>query len=271
MNLSDNLLEIDGVSVERNANRILDRISLRIPRGRHTVILGPNGSGKTSLLKLLLRGFYPSVEDDGHQGIVRILGRDDWQVAELRRRMGIVSSTLDHAFTWGRTGNMTVDEAVASGFTATELPEFGRPLTDDVRAAITQALHRVGESHLVGRRVSTLSTGERRRVLIARALVHEPEILVLDEPTSGLDIAASDWFLKSLRSTLAGSRVTLVLVTHHIDEIIPEIRDVVLLDRGRVVASGAKEEILTRERLSKLFQIEIGLRETDDGFYHWVR
>ncbi len=269
--ISPSLLELDQVSVHRDSNCILDRISLSIARRRHTVILGPNGSGKSSLLKVLVRQFYPSVEDDGHQGKVRILGRDDWIVSELRKRMGIVSTALDFSFSQGRTGRMTVDQAVASGITATELSEFGVEINDEVRSAVSKALALVGESHLMHRHVDTLSTGERRRVLIARALVHQPEILVLDEPTSGLDIAASIHFLETLRRIVAGTSVTLVLVTHHIEEIIPEIDDVVLLDRGRVVESGPKREILVAEKLSGLFRIDITIEPGHDGFYHVAR
>ena len=264
------LLELVDVSVERDANRILDRVSLVIPRGRHTAVLGPNGSGKSSLLKVLLRQFYPSVESDGHQGEVRILGQSEWVVADLRRRMGVVSSTLDFEFSLGRTGRMTVVEAVASGFTSTQLVEFGVEINDDVRVAVDIALSRVGEQHLSNRHVDTLSTGERRRVLIARALINEPEILVLDEPTSGLDLVASFRFLELLSGLVKRDNVTLVLVTHHIEEILPDIEHVVLLDRGRIVADDTKLKILTSGRLSELYQFPIDIHQHASGFFSGV-
>lgn len=261
------LLELIDVTVEREATRILDRVNLTIPRGRHTAVLGPNGSGKTSLLKVLVRQFYPSVEAGGTQGEVRILGQSNWEVAVLRRRMGVVTAGLDLAFSSGRSGRMSVVQAVASGFTATELPEFGLPMTDEVRGAVDEALSRVGGKGLGDRRVETLSTGERRRVLIARALVHAPEILVLDEPTSGLDVAARSGFLQSLRTLIAPGGLTLVLVTHHVEEILPEINHVILLDRGRVSFDGPKPKALQSEPFSRLYRMPIETTLHADGFY----
>lgn len=261
------LLEIDQVTVAREGNTILDRISIQFPRGRHSAVLGPNGAGKTSLLKLLLKQFYPSVGDRGHQGTVKILGRSDWELFDLKRYMGIVSSTLDFSFSIGRTGRMTVLEAVASGFTGTELAEYGPPITPDLRARVESILEKVGMESLVQRRVETLSTGERRRTLIARALVHDPAILVLDEPTTGLDIVARHRFLQMLRSLVTQRELTLLLVTHHVEEIIPEIEHVVLLGDGRISFDGPKEKALTDECLSTLYGSAIQLTRQADGTF----
>lgn len=247
------LLELDDVSVRRGDVPLLAGVSLVIPRGRHTVVLGPNGAGKTSLVRLLDRQLYPSVNDDGTQGRVRILGRDAWDVAVLRRRMGIVSAGLDREFSGGQTGRMTALEAVASGFTATELAAWGLPITPEVRDAAAAALGRVAAAALAPRHVETLSTGERRRVLIARALVHAPEILILDEPTTGLDIAARHTFLGILAGLCRVPGLTVVLVTHHLEEVVPEIAHAVLLAAGRVVFDGPAEQGLAPGRLSALF------------------
>ncbi len=260
------LLELSEVTVWRDQTMILDHVSLSIAAGRHTAIIGPNGSGKTSLLKLLIRQFYPSIVDDGSQGIVKILGRSDWEVARLRRQMGIVSQSLDHHFMTGRSGNMTVRQAVASGFTATELAHVGPRMTDKVDAAVAVATEQVGMTALRDRRLVTLSTGERRRVLIARALVHRPPILVLDEPTSGLDLAATHHFLDVIRDIATGGEVTLLLVTHAINEIIPEIGQVVLMDQGRIVFDGQKRQALESRRLSELFRFEVECHE-DAAWY----
>lgn len=256
------------MTVQRDEVTILDSLSVTIPQGQHTAVLGPNGSGKSSLLNLLLRHFYPSVGAAGHQGAVRILGRSVWEVAALRRQMGVVSSTVDTTFASGRSGRMTAGEAVASGFTATELPEFGVAMTPGTIESVKRALARVDAEPLLGRRVATLSTGERRRVLIARALVHRPRILVLDEPTTGLDIAARHQFLTMLRRIAASGDVTLVIVTHHTEEILPEIEHVVLLERGRVAFAGAKEKALTNDRLSALYKLPVRLVIHEDGT--WV-
>lgn len=268
--LQSPLLELCNVSVVRNGNPILQRINLCIPRQRHTVILGANGAGKTSLLNLLQRKYYPSVEADGTQGCVRILGMEIWEVASLRSQMGIVTSALDHSFSVSRTGRMTVAEAVASGFTATELAEFGIELTPAIRARIERALCRVAAAHLIDRRVSTLSTGERRRTLIARALIHDPQILVLDEPTTGLDIAARYQFLKIVSELIEQHDLTLVIVTHHLEEILPSINHVVLLANGQVQADDEKERVLVDTQLTQAFGIPVHVERSGDGHY-WAR
>lgn len=266
------LLDIDRVTVWRDTTRILDDVSLQVPAGRHTVLLGPNGSGKTSLLKLLMRQFYPSITDDGQQGDVRIQGRSDWDVNQLRQQMGIVTSSLDHDFTIGRSGRMSVVQTVASGFKANRLAKYGPAMTAEVVTRIDDSIERMGLNHLRDRRVGTLSTGERRRTLIARALVHRPAILVLDEPTTGLDIASQHDLLQTLRDLSGQPGLTLFLVTHHINEILPEIDHVVLLSSGRIVAEGAKSAILTASRLRDLFETErigasIDVESNTQGWY----
>ena len=261
------LLELLNVSITRDRNSILDHINANVPCGQHSAILGPNGAGKTSLLKILLKQFYPSVGDNGHQGTVRIMGRSDWEVAELRRHMGIVSASLDFAFSTGRTGRMSVLHAVASGYTGTELAEFGLPITPELRSNIEATLSRVEAASLIHRRVETLSTGERRRTLIARALVHNPPILVLDEPTTGLDIAARHQFLEMLRTLVQDRNLTLLLVTHHVEEIIPEIEHVMLLEKGRIVFAGPKEKALTDQRLTTLYNQPIQVTRRTNGTF----
>jgi iron complex transport system ATP-binding protein len=259
------LVTLRDVSVRRGSGKLLEEISLQIPVGRNTAVLGPNGAGKTSLLRLLTRQYYPSVEVDGPSGEISILGRSDWNVSELRRQMGVVSSTLDQHYSGGRSGRMRVEEAVACGYTATELAAHGVRLTPQVQREVEHALQRVQAAHLLGRTTETLSTGERRRVLIARALVHRPAILILDEPTTGLDLAARWQFLGTLQHLTQSPRTTVVLVTHHIEEIVPGFMHVVLLDRGRVVYDGDRREALTEPRISRLFGVPLRLRRGGDG------
>ncbi len=261
------LIEIENVSVFREQTHILRGVSVRIPRKRHTAVLGPNGSGKSSLLKLLTRDFYPSVEAQGHQGTVLILGESDWEVSRLRRRMGIVTPALDYEFSSGRTGRMTVTEAVASGFTATRLKEFGPRVDQAMADAIAGAIETVKMSDLSGRTLSTLSTGERRRVMIARAIVHDPDIFVLDEPTNGLDMTARALFLEILDSITKQDAMTMVLVTHHIDEIPPAMNHVIMLDQGRVTFDGPKADGLTAPRISSLFRADVHVDARRDGWY----
>lgn len=257
------LLQLVDVTIRRDENLILDSLNLAIPRYRHTVILGPNGAGKTSLLRVLDRQYYPSINQQGFQGSVRILGKDDWEVAQLRRRMGIVAASLDHHFSSGRTGRMRVIEAVASGYTATELAEFGLPITDEIRSSVKRSLDAVDAQSLIERRCDTLSTGERRRVLIARALVHMPDILVLDEPTTGLDLAAKDSFLKMVSSLCHNPRLTVVLVTHHLDEIVQEFDYVLLLSQGKIEIQGRAEETLTSRNISHLYGLPVEVQRSN--------
>lgn len=247
------VLELDAVSVTREGATLLDRVSLSIPPTRHTAVLGPNGAGKTSLLRVLVRDYYPSVDASGRRGLVRILGREEWNVADLRQRMGVVSSSLDDTFSRGRSGRLTVTEAIASGFTGSRLTDEGPPRSAEEQARIAAAIELCDASSIRERRLETLSTGERRRALIARALVHRPELLVLDEPTTGLDPLSRGEFLETLRRLCRQPEMTVLLVTHHLEEIVPEIGHVVLLDRGRVTFDGPTGDALDPGRLGTVF------------------
>lgn len=256
------LLEIDQASVKRGERWILDRLSLRVPTGRHTAILGPNGSGKSTLVKLIAREVYPSVRD-GDRGGLRVFGRDLWHVTELRGLLGIVSPAQEGDF----TGDPPLEsfEAVVSGFFAARGLGPNHRVTEEMRKRAVQSLDLLGAGHLAGREVTSLSSGEARRVLIARALMHRPRALLLDEPCQGLDLASRRRFLESLR-TLAKSGTTLLLITHHIEEILPEIGHVLLLQNGRLLQQGEKDRILTDAALSAAFGLPIRVRRRD-GWY----
>lgn len=264
MNSPASLIEIDGVSLQRNRVLILDDLSIGIKLGQHTVILGPNGSGKTSLLMLLMRLFYPSVVNES-TGRIEILGQSEWNVWELRQQLGYINMEIDFHFSHGRSGRLTAEEVVLTGFSSIELEVEESKLTDAMRSAAKEALRRCRVEHLYDRCVAHVSTGERRRILLARAIVHRPLALVLDEPTSGLDIGARQTLLSQLQE-IADSGTTLVLVTHHLEEILPCIQHVVLLDNGKVAYQGARELGLNEETLSQLFRIPIKLHHNTDGY-----
>lgn len=248
--MTDPLLEIEDVRVARGAGRpMLDGVDLTIPLGRHTAILGRNGSGKSTLVKLVTRQLYPTAGPDGAPGRVRIFGREAWDVFELRRMLGVVSPALQADY--AGEDRLEVFDAVVSGFFAAR-GVWNHAVTEPMRRASREALERMGAGHLIGREMASLSTGEARRVLIARALTHRPRALLLDEPCAGLDPATRRLFLETLRE-VARDGVTLVLVTHHVEEILPEIGHLVLLREGRVLAEGAKAELLTGAVLSDLF------------------
>jgi len=246
------LLEIDNASVRRGDRLVLDQLSLRIAAGEHTAILGPNGSGKSTLVKLMGLHLYPLARPGG--SAVRIFGRQRWNVMELRSLLGIVSPAIQHDYTTDTP--VEVLDAVVSGFFAARGVATHHVVTSTMRDRAGEALEQIGATHLVGRHMDALSTGEARRVLIARALVHRPRALLLDEPCAGLDMASRRQFMESLR-TLAQGGTTLLLVTHHVDEILPEIDRVVLLHDGRVLQDGRKVDTLTDAALSSTFGMPV--------------
>lgn len=247
------LLEIDRASVVQGDRRVLDRFSLRIAAGEHTAILGPNGSGKSTLVKLIARQLYPLASGEA-PGAVRIFGRERWAVTDLRRLLGIVSPAVQLDYTSDTP--VEVLDAVVSGFFAARGVARHHRVTAAMRERANEVLLQVGASHLAGREMASLSTGEARRVLIARALVHRPRALLLDEPCAGLDMASRRQFMESLR-TLASGGTTLVLVTHHVEEIVPEIDRIVLLRDGQVLADGDKAATLTDTALSAAFGMPV--------------
>ncbi|UPG90626.1 ATP-binding cassette domain-containing protein [Luteibacter aegosomaticola] len=261
MDATTPLLSIDRATVLRDGRALLDRLSLDIAQGQHTAILGPNGSGKSTLVKLVERRLYPLVHDDGTP-VVRIFGRDRWNVAELRSLLGVVSSDLRREFE--ATHERAID-TVISGFFASMTLGLDHVVDASMRSRAKEALERVGAAKLATRDVSTLSTGEARRVLIARALVHQPRAVLLDEPCAGLDPGTRRRFLDLLRQ-LAREGTTLVLVTHHVEEIVPEIGHVVMLRDGALHAQGPKHELLADEHLSALFDWQMEVARVD-GFY----
>ncbi len=247
------LLQICNASVVKSGKFLLENLSLEIASGQHTAILGPNGSGKSTLIKLITRQLYP-LKREGMSFSLSIFGRERWNVFELRGLLGIVSADLHQAFT-GDDAALGQD-VVLSGFFSSQGLARHHAVTSEMRERAQEALTRVEAAHLAERPLNQLSTGEARRVLIARALVFDPPALLLDEPTTGLDLAARRRFLETLRD-LARQGKTLLLVTHHAEEIIPEIERVVLLQNGSVFEDGLKADLLTTETLTALFQVPV--------------
>ena len=263
--MSPPVLELRDATVVLGGSRVLDSLTLTIRAGEHTAILGPNGAGKSTLIKLLTLQQYPLATPDGAVPI-RIFGQDRWNVFELRSQLGIVSADLHDRFVHGNVaGQITARDAVLSGFFASQGVFANHRVTDAMRASASAALGRMGVGHLAAATLDTMSTGEARRVLIARALVHDPKALVLDEPTRGLDLVARHEFMERVR-TIAQRGVTILLVTHHADEIIPEIDRVILLRSGRVACDGAKASVLTSSRLGAVFGASLGV-DHEGGYY----
>jgi iron complex transport system ATP-binding protein len=265
--VSEPVLELSHATVVKGEHPVLDDLSLTIRADEHTAILGPNGAGKSAFVRLLTHEDRP-LASDGHAPI-RVFGHDTWDVFELRAQLGIVSSDLHHRFVFGNNeGRVNAESAVLSGFFATQgILRYGT-VTADMRRRAAEALERMGVSHLARRPLDAMSSGEARRVLLARALVNRPRVLVLDEPTTGLDLVTRHAFMERVRA-IAREGTTLILITHHIEEIVPEISRVILLRDGRILASGPKRSVLTADGLSRLFNAPIAVDE--EGGYYYAR
>lgn len=243
------LIELDQACVIRGQVRVLHDLSLRIEQGQHTALLGPNGCGKSSFIKLITRELYPLAHGDGTVA-VRVLGQNRWQVDRLRSQLGIVNGDLSSNLS--DMPGLTVEEAVLTGFFASFVVPAFREVTPEMRERARETLAMTGALPLLQRGYAELSAGETRRVLIARALVNRPQALLLDEPSTGLDLIAREQLIATMRD-LARQGITLVLVTHHIEEIIPEIERVVMLRGGKILADGSRAELLRDGPLSELF------------------
>ena len=260
------LLQIHSATVVKGRGvRALDGISLTVQEGEHTAILGPNGSGKTSLIKLIAFLHYPLLHEDGSPA-VRVFGRARWNVFDLRQRLGIVSPELDDTFTDARHGRLKGLEAAVTGFFAAYALFQHQDITPATWERARAALDLMEASHLAQKPLGEMSTGEARRVLIARALAPDPAALLLDEPTTGLDMLAARRFLETLRG-VARQGKTILLVTHHVEEIIPEVERVVMLRAGRVFRDGSKADVLASANLSALYDAPLAVAALPDGYY----
>src|SRR5258708_3975221 len=265
------LVDLKNVRVIRGDNVALDDISVRIECGEHVCIFGPNGCGKSTLIKTITRECYPMVREGS---AMRILGRERWDIFELRTHLGIVSPDLLASCTTDSTGR---DVVLSGFFSSTRIFPHHHPEAEHLQR--TEAvMARIGISHLADRPVVQMSSGEAKRTLIARALVHQPDTLLFDEPSNALDIGAQFQLRQTMRELArhggqaghggqARPGLAIILVTHHVSEIIPEIERVILLQDGRIMADGAKQKVLSEENLRALFGIEIRL-ERSNGYFH---
>ena len=254
------LIEIHNATIWRGSTRVFENLNLSIAQHERVAILGPNGSGKTTLLKTINRELYPVVNDDSW---IKILGQEQWNVWDLRKRIGIVSHDLHNRY----TPTTTALEVVVSGFHSSigVHGTLAQSVNKEQLRRARAVLAMLGIEALHGTPLRRMSTGQQRRCLLGRALVHEPQTLILDEPTSGLDFAASFDYLGRIRE-LSDSGHNIVLVTHHLNEIPPEVDRVIVLKEGTVVADGDKVSVLTSELLSAVYETEIRVAQLDGYF-----
>jgi iron complex transport system ATP-binding protein len=254
-------LQLQQVNVARGDRVVLHDVNLTIRTGEHVAILGPNGCGKSTLILTMTCQIYPIFEP----GImVRIFGRDRWDLTQLRKHFGVVGTDLPGERTAVTTG---LDAVIAGFFSASTLwPNLH--VTDEMRERAHEALERMEALDLAGQLVGEMSAGEKRRILIARALVHRPRQLLLDEPSNALDLAAQRELRETLRR-LAAEGTGLVLVTHHLGDILPEIERVILMRGGRIVGDGPREELLTEAKLSELFSTPVRIGRDEEWLHSW--
>jgi iron complex transport system ATP-binding protein len=254
------LIELENVSVRRDERTALDGVTLAIAQGEHVAILGPNGCGKSTLIKLISRDLYPAIKAE--PWAMRILGRDRWRLFDLRHILGVVSNDWMQMCTRDYTGY----EIALSGFFGSVGIWPHHEVTAEMERKTNQVMELLEIRHLAGRNTNAMSSGEARRILMARALVHNPRALVLDEPTTSLDLRAT-FELREILRKLAGNGISILMVTHHLPDILPEMRRVVLMREGRVARDGKKEDVLTRAALTELFGVAVEVLERD-GYYH---
>lgn len=250
---------MEKISVARGDAIVLHDIALRVAPHEHLAILGPNGCGKSTLIQTLTCQRYPLARDGAY---LRIFGRERWDLSELRKHLGMVATELPGERTVATRGR----DMVASGFFSSSTLWPYMRVTPEMWRRVDEALDQVEALPLREKPVGQMSAGEIQRVLIGRAIVHRPKMLLLDEPSNGLDLAAQRDLRQTLRR-LAQQGTALLLITHQLSDILPEIDRVVLMRNGRIVADGRKTELLTADRLGSFFGAPVELSERN-GFYH---
>ena len=256
-----NIIDFQNITVFQGRNKVLDDFSLTIDESQSTVILGPNGSGKTTLLKLLNRELYIVEEKNSS---LKIFEKDRWNVDELRSNLGVVSQHLQYGYSSSAIGLYVVLSGFYSSDGIWQHQEFDESKLNRAK----EVMDLLSISHLKDREFSTMSTGEQRKFLLARSLVNDPAVLVFDEPTSGLDMSTCFQYLEIIRELISmGKKV--ILVTHHIHEIPPEVTRVILLKEGRVIEDGDKDQILTNSNLTNLFDWPIRVLK-ENGYYQAI-
>jgi len=257
----ETILNFENVHVSYDITPILEKINLEIKQGEHWTILGSNGSGKSTLIKLISNDLYPNMKYPHKK---EIFGKSRWSIFDLKKNLGIITNDLHNYF--GMNGKfLTAYEVILSGYFSTIGVFTHQDFTKEQHEKALEVLEYLEISHMKEKKVHQMSTGQLRRCIIGRALIHEPKAFILDEPTVGLDIKTQDSFIKLIRKL--SKKASIILVTHHIEEIFPEVSHIALVYNKTIFKQGKKKEILNSKNLSEIFEIDIKLEEENERYY----
>ena len=257
--MSEPFLELEHVNVMRGNRRVLQDINLSVQAGEHIALLGPNGCGKSTLLKTMTCELYPLADENSR---VRIFGRERWDLTELKKKLGVVQNEIPGKPILKISGR----DAVMTGFFSSSTLWPNLTITPEMHDRVEQVMGQIDALKLRGHIFGEMSAGQQRRILIGRALVASSGCVLLDEPSNALDLSAQR-DLRELLMVLAEQGTTILQITHHIADIIPAMNRVLLMRDGRIIADGARAELLTAPALSELFETEVHLTD-HNGFYH---
>lgn len=255
------IIDFKNIYVSYDVNPVLRNINLQIKKDEHWVILGANGSGKSTLIKLISNDLYPNTRYSFKK---HIFGKQRWSIFELKKNLGIITNDLHNYFE--KQGSfLSAKEVILSGYFSSIGVFKHQDFTKEQHEKALEVLDFLEISNIKDKKVHELSTGQIRRCIIGRALIHEPKAFILDEPTVGLDIKAQDSFIQLIRKL--SKKASIILVTHHIEEIFPEVSHVAFMYEKTIFKQGKKDEMLNSSNLSKVFGIDIKLEKENQRFY----
>ena len=261
-NYSKNIIDFENVYVNYDIiSPVLKNINLKIDTNQHWVILGANGSGKSTLIKLISNDLYPNTKYSFRK---KIFEKERWSIFELKKHIGIVTNDLHNTFA-SQGKNYTAYEVILSGYHSSIGVFRYHKFTKEQLEKALEVLKFLEILEIKDKKVHEMSTGQLRRCIIGRAMVHDPEVFVLDEPTVGLDIKAQHSFIKFIQKL--SKKVSIILITHHIEEVFPEVTHVALMYNKTIYKQGKKEDILNSKNLSQIFDIDIDMQEENNRYY----
>lgn len=255
------IIELEHITVKRDERPILDSVSLTVNKSESIAIIGSNGAGKSTLVGVMSNLIHPIYT---HESKCLLFGKSNWNVMELNKKIGIVSQTLQYMC----NSTYIVEEIVVSGFFSSIGIDFHHKVTQEMKTRVDEVLNEYRMEHLRDKKMNSLSSGEARKVLLMRASVHDPSVMLLDEVTTNLDLVSKKEYLFHLKQ-YANNGKTIILVTHDISQIVEEIGRVVVLKNGKIFADGNKEEILNESLLSEAYSTKVFVSKREGRFNAW--